>query len=211
MNDFFGENGFQWLKIQKNLWLCLPNSKVFRFLASFSVIFSANRRIHSDKFLSTAKSSSLKVTSMISEIIKYYCQKIKQFKMICLGTGTGIQSHQTVGIGTKICETVPVVRSSGTKNPDISGQEKKSRECPFLSRPLPTRCFSNFKTFTLSQICSGCFFHVILVLLWFGRKLWLQNSRHNKGSIAFWYFHSKRTEIAPRLSLPPQPLLINTF
>ena len=41
-------------------------------------------------------------------------------------TGTGTQSYGTVGTGTKICDTVPVLKSRGTRNPDISGQEFRS-------------------------------------------------------------------------------------
>ena len=49
-----------------------------------------------------------------------------------IGTGTGTQSRGTVGTGTKICGTVPLLKSRGTTNPGISGQ--KSRSVPGRSR-----------------------------------------------------------------------------
>ena len=58
-----------------------------------------------------------------------------------VGTGTGTQSHGTVGTGTKICGTVPVLKSRGTKNLDISGQE--SRSVPGRSRCPGIPCDAN--------------------------------------------------------------------
>ena len=52
------------------------------------------------------------------------------FPEIWIGTGT--QSHGTVGTGTKICGTVPLLKSRRTTNSDISGQE--SRSVPGRSR-----------------------------------------------------------------------------
>ena len=37
-----------------------------------------------------------------------------------IGAGTGAQSHGTVGTGTKICGTVPLLKSLETRNPGIS-------------------------------------------------------------------------------------------
>ena len=55
-----------------------------------------------------------------------------------IGTGTGTQSHGTVGTGTKICGTVPLLKSRGTTNPGISGQESRSvpgrSRCPGILR-----------------------------------------------------------------------------
>ena len=61
---------------------------------------------------------------------------VPQIPMI--GTGTGTQSHGTVGTGTKICGTVPLLKSRGTTNPGISGQESRSvpgrSRCPGILR-----------------------------------------------------------------------------
>ena len=55
-----------------------------------------------------------------------------------IGTGTGTQSRGTVGTGTKICGTVPLLKSRGTTNPGISGQESRSvpgwSRCPGILR-----------------------------------------------------------------------------
>ena len=48
------------------------------------------------------------------------------------GIGIGTQTRGTVGTGTKICGTVPLLKSRGTTNPGISGQE--SRSVPGRSR-----------------------------------------------------------------------------
>ena len=45
-----------------------------------------------------------------------------------IGTGTGTETRGTVGTGTKICGTVPVVKSLGTMDPDISGQESGTKK-----------------------------------------------------------------------------------
>ena len=46
-----------------------------------------------------------------------------------IGTGTGTQSHGTVGTGTKICGTVPLLKSRGTTNPGILGQGTGTEVC----------------------------------------------------------------------------------
>mgnify|MGYP003329908163 CR=1 FL=1 len=60
-----------------------------------------------------------------------------------IGTGTGTQSHGTVGTGTKICGTVPVLKSRGTTNPGISGQASRSvpgrSRCPGIQQAGPER------------------------------------------------------------------------
>ena len=61
-----------------------------------------------------------------------------------IGTGTGTQSRGTVGTGTNICGTVPLLKSRGTTNPGISGQESRSvpgrSRCPGILRDTnPTR------------------------------------------------------------------------
>ena len=43
-----------------------------------------------------------------------------------IGTGTGTQSCGTVGTGTKISGTVPLLKYRGTTNPGISGKESRS-------------------------------------------------------------------------------------
>ena len=82
---------------------------------------------------------------------------VPQIPMI--GTGTGTQSHGTVGTGTKICGTVPLLKSRGTPNPGISGQESRSvsgrSRCPGILRdanPALSRCpWIQFDAFTFSK------------------------------------------------------------
>ena len=53
------------------------------------------------------------------------------------GIWTGTQSHETVGNGTKICGTIPLRKSHGTTNPDISGQESRSVPGRFRCPGIP--------------------------------------------------------------------------
>ena len=60
-----------------------------------------------------------------------------------IGTGTGTQSRGTVGTGTNICGTVPLLKSRRVTNPDILGQE---------SRSVPLSLFK-----TTRKFCPGAF------------------------------------------------------
>ena len=68
-----------------------------------------------------------------------------------IGTGTGTQFHRTVGTGTKICGTVPQLKSRGTTNPGIRDKNPaQSRDGPAVPGfygtliPLGSHTFHNF-------------------------------------------------------------------
>ena len=64
--------------------------------------------------------------------------KRNNFSQGWAGIGTGTRTRGTVGTGTKIYRTVPLLKSRGTTNPGISGQESRSvpgrSRCPGILR-----------------------------------------------------------------------------